>query len=189
MPNCPFLNRCVAGLEEAGAELDRLVDGVTAEQAAWRPGPQSWSIVECLDHLNQTAVGYLPRMEAAIERARRRGVTGSEPYPERSFLGSMILRVLKPGAGRTVGAPRPFRPRREALDLEAVAAELRAGLARFVELAELADGLDLGRVRLATPVAPWPRLTAAEAFEIHRLHIPRHLAQAQAVKTAAGYPA
>ena len=188
MADCPFLKRCVAGFQEAGEELERLVHGLSEEQAAWRPGPKQWSIVEGVDHLNRTAEGYVPRMEAAIERGRRLGRTGSAPYPQKSFLGKMILRVLDPEAGRTFPAPKAYNPRGDSADLGVVAAEFRSRLGRLVELAELADGLDLGWIRHATPVAPWPRVTIAEAFEIHRLHIPRHLAQARAVKEAPGYP-
>ncbi len=189
MPKCPFLIRCVAAFEEADDELEELVGGITDEQAAWRAGPGRWSIVECIEHLNRTGGGYLMRMERAVERARERGLAGAQPYRRKTFLGSMILRVLEPGAGRKFPAPRVYRPRREPLALAEVAAELRRQLRRLIELADLADGLDLGRMLFATPVAPWPRLTVAEAFEIHRLHIPRHLAQARAVKEAPGYPA
>ena len=189
MPACPFLAHCVSAFKSARRDLENLASAVSDRQAAWHPAPRRWSIAECIEHLNVTHRGYSPRLERALDKGRRRGWSGSSPYPQSSFLGRMILRVLDPEAGRTFPAPRVFRPAAGELDFASVCGELRRGLDHFAELAERADGLDLGRIRFATPVAPWPRLTLAEAFEIHSLHIPRHLAQAEAVRNMPGFPA
>ena len=58
----------------------------------------------------------------------------------------------------------------------------------MIAAAESADGLDLGRIRFGTPVLSLARVTMAEAFEMPALHEPRHLAQAERVKQAEGYP-
>lgn len=189
MPDCPYLDDCAVRYAAARDDLESLRSAVDERQANWPPGDGRWSVAECVDHLNVTVRGYLPRMQTAIEGARGRGLVGQAPYPQRSFLGRMILHTLDPTANRTFRAPKVFRPAAGPHDFDQVCAGLGSGIDCLVELADLADGLALGRIRLASPAAPVPRLTLAEAFEIHALHIPRHLAQARAVLTAPGFPA
>ncbi len=159
------------------------------DQADWRPAPRRWSVAECVDHVNLAARLYFDRMRPAIQRARARNLAGSAPYGRGTLLGRMILRVLEPGAGRRFPAPGVFRPARGEIDFAALRDEFRATLAILDDLIEEADGLDLGRVRFTSPAGPILKVTLAEAFEIQSLHIPRHLAQAEAVTKTAGYPA
>ncbi len=188
MADCPFLTDCASRFEQAGRSFETLVAGIDSRQANWKPAPKRWSGAEWRGHVYGSARGYFPKMEVAIRRGKGRLLLGSAPYRRWSFLGRFILRALDPEANRTVPAPGVFRPSSGQHDFATVCDELRAGLERFGELVEGADGLDLGRIRLASPIAPIPRLTLAEAFRIHTLHIPRHLAQAQRVTETAGYP-
>jgi len=188
MPKCSFLDRCASSFGEARGNFETLVSGLDDRRANWQPAPGKWSVAECIDHLNTSAREYFPRMERAIERGREKEILGHAPYGGRTLLGRIILWALEPKARRKVKAPKVFRPQQGTLDFDKVCEEFRAALAHFEKLAEEADGLDLGRLRLATPIVPWPRVSLAEAFEIHALHIPRHLAQARRVIETSGFP-
>ena len=188
MPRCPFLAECARLLGRARADFEDLVVDMRPDQAAWRPAPKSWSVAENVDHLNVTARLYVDHMRPAIARARARGLEGSAPYGRGTFLGRQVLRVLEPGAGRTFSAPRIFRPATERLDFATVRNDFRAMQATLIDLIEDADGLALGRIRIANPAIPLLKLSLAQAFEIQSLHFPRHLAQARAVTRAEGYP-
>ena len=67
--------------ERLAAEADALVAPLTEEQFTWRPAPGSWSIAECIDHLNSTARLYLPRLDEGIAEAIRRGLYGEVRSP------------------------------------------------------------------------------------------------------------
>ena len=186
MPRCPFLAGCAERLRAAGADFEDLVVDMRPDQAGWRPAPSSWSVAECLDHLNVTARLYLGGMRPAIERGRSRGLEGSAPYGRGTFLGRQVLRVLEPGVRRKFPAPRKFRPAADP-DFAEVRDEFRALHATVGDLIEEADGLSLGRIQFANPAIPFLRMTVANGFEILSLHAPRHLAQARAVTRAPGY--
>jgi hypothetical protein len=53
------------------ARLNALVDGLSDAQMLWRPSPSSWSIAECLDHLNRTLALYTGQLRIAFERERQ----------------------------------------------------------------------------------------------------------------------
>ncbi len=188
MPRCPFLAACAERLARASADFEELVVDMRPDQAVWRPAPGAWSVAECIDHVNVTARLYLAGIRPAIERARAVGLEGSAPYGRGTFLGRQVLRVLEPGANRRFPAPRKFRPAGGDIDFTAVRNGFRAVHASLSDLIEEADGLALGRVRFANPAIPLFQMTAAHGFEILSLHAQRHLAQAEAVTRADGYP-
>ena len=183
------LAECARSLQSSRERFEQMVVGMTAQQAAWRPAPDKWSVIECLEHLAVSAEQYLERLGPALAAARVEGLTGTGPWRRRTLFGWMILRVLDPDAKRTFAAPGVFAPSPPAeLELKGVRERFRSGLESLLDLAREADGLDLDRIRLATPISPWPRITAAEAFRIHALHFPRHLDQAEAVMQLPNYP-
>lgn len=188
MPNCPRLTEYANRLRSTLEDFDSLVLGMTPEQASWRPAPSSWSVAECIEHLNVTARSYLAGMRPAVERARSRGMDGGAPYGRGTFLGRQVLRVLEPGAGRKFPAPGKFRPRSAANEVPRVWDDFRILHTTVVDLIEEADGLALGRIRFANPAFPLFPMTVAQGFEILSLHAPRHLAQASAVTDTDGYP-
>jgi hypothetical protein len=173
--------------EEATRQLDKLVKGLSAGQANWTPGPKVWSVAQCIDHLDQALGTYIGKMEPAITKAREAGQMGSEPYGRGTLVGRLLVGFLGQ-PGKTVRAPGVFQPGSSHLDLNDVVEEFRQRSAKMIELAEEADGLDLGRIRIATPVSPFLRLSLAQAFEVHILHTPRHLAQADRVRRQEGFP-
>lgn len=187
---CPFLREADAAFAAATERFEALVENLTEDQANWRPDPRSWSVAACIDHLVQASETYFVRLVPALERARRRGRTGAAPYGRGTLVGRLLLGVLDPDRPqfRAVGAPKVFRPRTGRLDAAAVGGEFRAVQVRWHEVLRLADGLDLGRVKFATPVSPLLRVTATQAVRIHVWHEPRHLAQAERIVAHPDFP-
>ena len=144
-------------------------------------------MTECIEHLNVTALTYFERLEPARRRGRECGLLADTFSERRTLLGQYILKALRRPALR-LKAPRVFRPARADLDFGDVCDRFRGAQRTFGELLERASGLDLGRIKLPTPVSRFIRLTAAEAFEIHALHEERHLRQAEAVVASPGFP-
>jgi len=191
MTTCPFLSDCTARFDAANQRFEDLVARMTPEEAQQRPAPGRWSAAECIEHLNVTAKTYSPKIEGAIQRGQAKQLRAPAPYTQRSLLGRILFWSLAPGKNRKVKAPGIFQPEKTSspngghsdLDYDRVCRDFRDSMERFRQLAIEADGLDLGRIRMATPIGPWPRLTLGEAFEVHSQHIPRHLDQAERALT------
>lgn len=172
---------------EAVEHLDRIVDGLSHEQANWRPAAKVWSIAECIEHLNQTLGTYNKRLSPAIDEARAAGKTGDEPYGRGTFVGRYLVNFLSQPS-KKVSAPGAFQPTASEFEVSEVAETFRQACRRLIELAEEADGLALGTLRIASPVSRLFRLSVAQAFEVQDLHTPRHLAQAERVKQHPEFP-
>src|SRR5690606_6519655 len=117
--------------------------------ALWntRPGPTSWSVADCVAHLNLTSRAFLPRI--------RRGVREAREIP-----GATVRRYRRDPLGwllwRTMGPPVRFRVRTAAAfvpeivqDPETLVGEFQALQAEQIECVKEADGLPLNRVYVA----------------------------------------
>lgn len=98
-------------LDEARDEGRAVAGDLTDRQLWWRPGPDRWSVAECLDHLVLTGEAYLRVLDEALSSARREGRTAEGPF-RRGLVGRWVIRGLEPPPGFALPAPRSIRPRR-----------------------------------------------------------------------------
>jgi DinB superfamily len=180
----PEIDQFRSQFERLSEDADALTAPLSDEQFTWRPGPDSWSIAECLDHLNATARVYLPALDEGIADAIRRGVYGEGPF-KYNWLGRLSVRFsdmrvrfkapedMQPGTGRS---------RREIL------AAFRAYQVQYVDRLRQANGVDLARARVRVPVTSWLRIPLGSGFAVMVAHSRRHLAQARRVMEAEHFP-
>ncbi len=163
-----------------------LLDGLTDVQVSWRPGVGRWSVVECLSHLNETAEQYLSAIDQAIERGVQRKQLGAGPY-RYGWFGRWFARQLEPPPKRTFKAPSAFAP---ASDLSVSDVKRRFLMAQdeLAQRIDRANGLDLGRVKVTSPVSRLIRFELGQCFHVVAAHERRHMWQAQRVLDADGFP-
>ncbi len=172
--------------EQISADADALVAPLSDEQFAWQPAPDAWSVSQCLDHLNATARQYLPAMDEGVAEAIRRGLYGAGPYSY-NWVGRLIVYLNQPPPRLRASAPKAFQPE-PGRSRHDVMAAFRAYQVQYVDRLHQANGLDLARARVASPVARWIRIPLGSAFGMMLAHERRHLAQARRVLSAEGFP-
>ncbi len=124
-------------------------------------------------HLALTARPYLEAIDAAVEKARRRGRTSEGPY-RRGALGRWFARTMEPPPRRSLPTLRRLVPpeRPEVDEAHRALAEARDA---FLASLRRAEGVDLGRAKLRSPFFPLLRFRASDAFHIVLAHNRRHL--------------
>jgi hypothetical protein len=166
-----------------------VVADLTDEQFNWNAEPGRWSMAQCLDHLCVTGAQILPRMDQGIERARARQWFSSGPF-RYGRLGNWFVRANS-------ATERPPRRRFKAPQLYAPSAEppLSEVVPVFLQLQEElisrlhdANGLDLARVKVSSPVSRLVRLSLGQWFTLVAGHQERHLWQAEQVRRHANFP-
>ena len=55
----PELQSYLDQLAAIDGQVDALLANITEEQLNWRPGPEQWSVGECVDHLTVTGTRLL----------------------------------------------------------------------------------------------------------------------------------
>jgi hypothetical protein len=165
--------------EQLSADADALVSPLTDAQFHWCPTPQSWSVAQCIEHLNVTARGYLPSLDEAIANAIRRGLYGPGPF-RYGWIGGLLVFFLEPPPRWRTRAPpslqpAPDRPRAE------VMAGFRAYQVQYIDRLRQANGIDLARARVRSPAPYWLRIPLGSGFALMTAHERRHLSQARNV--------
>ncbi|MDA1183895.1 MAG: DinB family protein [Acidobacteria bacterium] len=182
----PELDAFRAQFEHMSAEADALVEPLSDQQFTWQPGPDVWSVSLCLDHLNATARQYLPAMDDGIAEAVRRGLYGHGPYSY-NWIGKMMVYFVQPASTPRTRAPIAFRPT-PGRSRHDVMAAFRAYQVQYIDRLHQANGLDLARARVTSPVMRWVRMPLGSSFAAMLAHERRHLAQARRVISAQGFP-
>jgi len=172
--------------EQMSRDADALVGPLSDQQFAWQPRAEAWSVALCIEHLNTTARLYLPQLDEAIANAIRRGTYGEGPFSYNVF-GRLLTAAMEPPARFRVTTPRqfeppPVRPRAE------VMAAFRAYQVQFVDRLRQANGLDLARAKVQSPVSWWLRFSLGSGFALMLAHERRHLWQARNVVSDQGFP-
>jgi hypothetical protein len=172
--------------EEISASADRLVSPLTDTQFHWQPSPQSWSVGQCLEHLNATARVYLPSLDEGIASAIRRGQYAEGPFAY-NWIGRLFVRIVEPPPRVRAKAPAAMQPAARRLRSEVTAA-FHAYQVQYIDRLRQASGVDLASARVASPVSRWIRIPLGSAFALMCAHERRHLWQARRVTEAPGFP-
>ncbi|MFN0166133.1 MAG: DinB family protein [Bryobacteraceae bacterium] len=155
--------------EDARSLAQRLDDS----RINWTLEPGRWSIGQNLDHLIKVGGIYLPFLRRAIEEGRAKGITANGPF-RYGWLGNYLVSLAEPPPRRKFRAPKAMRP-----EARVVAAEVLVGFLTLQDemqkVIASADGLDLARVKVRSPITGLVRIPLGRAIALTAAHERRHL--------------
>lgn len=185
------LARIAQELEAAQSRLHRLAQAVPDDRWSVRARPDSWSVGECVAHLNLTSQVFIPLLRDALADERHRGVPAPARYRRdvAGWLVSILAGQMPRVAGRRIGRVKTgssFVPAGDAPRAMTVA-EFDRLQGELTAIVRDADGRPLDRMRIASPFDPSGRLryNVYSALVTLPRHQQRHLDQADDVWGAA----
>ena len=174
--------------ERLTAELSRLVRGASPEQWQWRPAADAWCLGQVIDHLNRVHELMLPPLLDAIRQGHADAIWRSGPF-RYGIIEHGVIWSMGPNAPIRQQAPGPFRPAEQPPALAATLTRFADLQFRLIRLTDEANGLDLPRIKVTSPVSPPKiRISVGAWFQALIAHQENHLAQAKTVVAAPGYP-
>jgi len=180
------LQQILDDLQTNEAAARTVVEGLTETELNWQQiKGQSWSILQCIDHLVKANSHYVTAMHQVVGEGRQKD---SAPGPRNgpvqpSALGAIFIQRLEPPVTKRVGAPRMIVP--------AESSNPAKVMGDFVESHErirtvIRDGaaLDFNRLKFRNPLFPLLRVRVGTGLLIIGAHERRHLWQANRVRQA-----
>ncbi len=159
-------------------EIETLVDSLDAATVRRRPGPDRWSVADCLAHLVAIGHAYHPRVRAALAQWDSRASTTGAPRDGEyrpSWFGRLFIHMSGPnGRNIRIRARGPFVPPPPGDD---VVDQFRAIQQQLIALIEGAAFADLQAVRITSPLSRLVTLSLGECLQMLVGHERRHLAQ------------
>ena len=144
-----------------------------------RRTPKSWSILECIEHLNLYGDFYIPEIEKRIAGSRH-------PFMKEfnsSWLGNYFAVSMLPGTTGKLNKMKTFN------EMNPLGKKLDAsGLSRFLDqqhqllrLLEMAGKVDLSKTKTSISIRKWIKLRLGDTLRVVIYHNQRHMVQAKAV--------
>jgi uncharacterized damage-inducible protein DinB len=158
-------------------DASELLASLTEEQFNWSPQPGVWSIAQCIDHLNVTGKIYGATIDEKIAEGRAQQRFSNGPFHHK-WLDKLFVRTLEPPVKQRFKAPRQFVPQADQ-PLDKVSREFMQLQEQFLERLQNANGLDLRRIKVASPVIRLLKMTLLGVFWMVVAHERRHLWQAR----------
>jgi hypothetical protein len=157
-----------------------LLLGVTDAQFNWKPEPQFWSMSECFTHMTSVIRLDLAEMKRVIALAKADSFYSTGPF-KYGFISRWFVRSMEPPPKRRFKAPGIYVPM-SPLPLEAGTREFFEALDDLSALVQEANGLDLVRIKVVSPVSKFIKMPLGARFLLLTAHNRRHLWQALQVK-------
>ena len=148
-------------------------------QLNFKEGPEKWSVLECIEHLNMYGDFYLPEIEKAI---LQNNVKQGPRIYKSGLIGNWFANLMKVKNGKifkvkTPGDKNPLGSQLTLLTID-----------RFLKQQELLKSLleqartrDLTHARVPISLTKLVKLRLGDTFRFLVYHIERHIAQASKI--------
>ena len=153
---------------------------LSLQDLRWREHEKSWSILECLEHLNLYGEYYLPEIENAIQTSKTRAESQFKSGP----IGGYFAKSMLPG--EKIKKMKTFKdkdPIYAALD-KSVLEKFMGQQQKFQELLTQSLKVSLNQVKIKTSISKFIRLKLGDTFQFMVNHNLRHLRQIDRIQNA-----
>lgn len=162
-------------------DIEQLLE-MEATDLNWRAAEESWSVLECIEHLNRYGDFYLPEIAQRMEKGSRK-----QPDTFKSgWMGDYFAKSMLPK--EKLNKMKTFKnmnPLGSDLTKEVII-KFKSQLEEMLRLLEKANGIDLTRTKTSISISNWIKLRLGDTFRVVIYHNERHLVQVK--KVLEGHP-
>lgn len=142
-------------------------------QLNWKETPESWSILECLEHLNLYGNFYLPEIEKTIDNAKSK----SEPVFKSGILGNYFAESMLPK--EKLNKMKTFKdknPLNSHLDSNTIERFMNQQI-KMLDLLDKARTISLNKEKTPITLTKLIKLKIGDTFRFVINHTTRHIKQ------------
>jgi hypothetical protein len=146
----------------------------------WKENPTSWSVLECLEHLNLYGDFYLPQMEAKIQQSD----TKSDLEFKSGILGNYFAKSMLPK--EKLNKMKTFKdknPLNAPLD-EGVIDKFISQQIKLLDILNGSRNVSLNKIKISTSISSLIRMNLGDTFQFFINHIIRHFKQIERIQAA-----
>ena len=149
------------------------------ETLTWKRNQTSWSILECLEHLNLYGDFYLPEIENNIKET----LTKNDAEFKSGILGNYFAKSILPKEHlNKMKTAKNKNPLNGNLDKTVIDKFINQQI-KLLDLLEQSRKVGLNKIRIQTSISRFIKLKLGDTFQFVINHIFRHLNQIDKIQT------
>lgn len=148
----------------------------------WKSSPDSWSILECLEHLNRYGDYYIPEIEKRIASSQQRPAENFKSGWLGDYFAKTMLPREKLNKMKTFKSMNPVGSELNMYTLKKFLSQQQA----ILNLLDKSKAVDLNKTKTGISISKWIKLRLGDTFRVVIYHNLRHMAQAERVLKEAG---
>ena len=159
---------------------------ISSEQLNWKPSPESWSIVQCLDHLVASHTSYFPVLKKIVEGTYK--MSFWERYsPFTGICGRIFKSRLQEQVKKKMVAPKKIQPSASNMKIEWIEQYYKS-LDSFLEHISNCRNINIDKIIITSPFIPIVTYSLRDTIQFLIQHEHRHINQAIRVKSNKSFP-
>lgn len=171
-------------------DANREVADLSEQQLLWQPNERTWSVAQCLAHLNAYYRYYIPVFQGKISNTRFKEKT---EYFSSSPLGIAVYRSVKLGKVRNVKrklkSTKEYNPLiNKSLSMANVLEEYLGHTKSFINVLNNGAEINLRKTKCPLSLRPVVKLNLGDAFIFMAYHNDRHIEQIKKLKALVKFP-
>ena len=180
------IDRIPSELERTAADVRASFGPLDARQLNWRPGGETWSVAQCIEHLVHSNREMCRAIHAASDPAHEKSVWQRLPLLPRVY-GRMLVASQGPRVTRKFIAPAVATPSASAIDA-GIIERFVDGQGEVIVLARALAGRNPARVIMVSPFIRFVTYSVLDGLRLIVAHERRHYQQALRIMETHGFP-
>ena len=171
----------IASLIEQTRQIKNQVEQLKNEDLyslTWKEDQNSWSILECLEHLNLYGNFYLPEIESKIKNTK----TKNDPEFKSGFLGNYFAKSMLPkeklNKMKTFKDKNPLNAQLDKTVIDYFIDQQN----KLIDLLNQSKRVSLSKTKTNISITSLIKLKLGDTFQFFINHIIRHIAQIEKIQ-------
>lgn len=168
------------------AFLEEKIIPLSPEEQLWTLGHPSWSLVDCIEHLNNYGAFYLPNFEAQLAK----NITSEKTEYKTGRLGDYFANSMLPKEGKITNKMKTFKKHNPVLEIrkdrkiEPILTEHLNQQKRLQKIIEQSAKHDFNKLKVPTMMGNWLKINYGDGLRFYFNHLIRHYLQLRNIKQA-----
>ncbi len=159
--------------------------GLSSDQLNWKPGENSWSVGQCLEHIIKTNEEFYPEFDKLASGARKNSFFESYS-PLSGFFGRFLIKAVSEDSKKAKAPSKRIVP---PSDIDAdIISRFGTHIDEVNRKVDSCVGADRKKTVVTSPFLSVFTYTLDDAYTVLVEHTKRHLRQAKRVTEADGFP-
>lgn len=145
------------------------------EALNWKANAKSWSVLECIEHLNRYGYFYIPEITSKIKHSKYESATVFKSNWLGSYFSKSMLYKEDLNKMKTFKSMNPLNSKLDKLTLETFINQQH----QIISLLEKSKDINLDKTKTAISISKLIKLKLGDTFRVLIYHNQRHIKQAE----------